>query len=102
MKALETKAQDLLNEIKGMKSLVETLETENEKLRRQLALLYGVNEPEDAGNAGTISPGREKVTGRQNLLNLYDAGFHVCNLYFGQSRFEGCLFCAAFLRKDQE
>jgi len=43
----------------------------------------------------------ERVTGQQNLANLYNQGFHVCNIYFGQMRDSECLFCAAFLHREQ-
>lgn len=98
MKALETKAQDLLAEIKSTKSLVAELEAENEKLRQHLALVYDVKPGENIPDYGTGEP----VTGRQNLANLYTEGFHVCNIHFGQARLGECLFCAAFLRREKE
>lgn len=97
MKALEARVQELLSEIKNMKNVVEVLETENAKLRQQLILMYDLQDNDDAGSGG--SP--KRVTGRQNLVNLYGQGFHVCNIYFGQLREGECLFCAAFLRREQ-
>jgi regulator of replication initiation timing len=97
LKTMENRAQELLSEIRSVKSQVEMLETENEKLRRQLQQVYHgrANEAGDEGGAAGM------VTGRQNLVNLYQAGFHVCNIQFGQTRADECLFCAAFLRRER-
>jgi len=99
MKALETRAQDLLAEIKSMKSMVGALEAENEKLRQHLALVYDVQQE---GEAWVVGDTDEQVTGRQNLENLYAEGFHICNIHFGQTRTSECLFCAAFFRRERE
>ncbi|WP_083939722.1 initiation control protein YabA [Desulfoscipio gibsoniae] len=97
MKALEARAQDLLSEIKNLKNVVEVLEAENAKLRQQLIMMYDVQNNDGTGYIDTPN----KVTGRQNLANLYNQGFHVCNIYFGQIRDSECLFCAAFLHREQ-
>ncbi len=97
MKALEARTQELLFEIRNLKNVVEVLETENAKLRQHLILMYDMQESDESGSGR--SPNR--VTGRQNLVNLYNQGFHVCNIYFGQMRDSECLFCAAFLHREQ-
>ncbi|WP_347491487.1 initiation control protein YabA [Desulfoscipio sp. XC116] len=84
--------------MKNLKNLVEMLETENAKLRQQLILMYDMQESDKTGSAGLP----KVVSGRQNLVNLYNQGFHVCNIYFGRIRESECLFCAAFLHRKQE
>lgn len=76
-----------------MKSQIEILEEENAKLRQQLAVMSGV------GKNGEENP---PPAGLKNLVDLYREGFHICNLYFGRLRSGDCLFCAAFLHKNQE
>jgi len=98
MKVLESRAQDLLAEIKSLKNLVDVLETENVKLRHQLALVYDAQDSTEAGRDGFPT---DRVAGRPNLANLYKEGFHVCNIAFGQTREGECLFCASFLRRKQ-
>ena len=98
MKTLETRVQELAAEIRSTKSLVEALEIENDKLRQHLALVYDV--PTEGEHRPGQGPG-EQVTGRQNLVNLYGEGFHICNIHFGQARTGECLFCAAFLRRER-
>lgn len=94
MAGMETRVSDLMSELKKIKNQVQELEKENTKLRKQLAVMSG------------MEPGGEKAAppaaGLQNLLNLYREGFHVCNTHFGCLRSGDCLFCAAFLYKKQE
>jgi len=81
-----------------MRNRVGQLETENEKLRQHLALVYDVRQEGETGAADAAPP----LTGRRNLENLYLLGFHICNIHFGQTRTSECLFCAAFLRRERE
>jgi regulator of replication initiation timing len=38
--------------------------------------------------------------GYENLAALYNNGYHVCPMAYGEIRTEECLFCAAFLAKE--
>ncbi len=36
-----------------------------------------------------------------NLENIYDQGFHICNLYYGKRREnESCMFCTEIQKED--
>ncbi|WP_423828273.1 initiation control protein YabA [Sporotomaculum syntrophicum] len=84
-----------MSEIKNLKDVVELLETENARLRQHLIQMYKQDRNE------VLSGVSHKVTGQQNLTNLHNQGFHICNVYFGQMRESECLFCAAFLHREQ-
>ena len=97
-KDMETKLHTLLSEMQELKNKARELEEENALLRRELATVYreGFSSGADTGGGGI--PGG----GFFNLLGLYDQNFHICNLHFGRKRAGECLFCMAFLRKEQE
>lgn len=97
-KDMETKLHALLSEVQELKNKARELDEENAQLRRELAAVYreGFSGGADAGGGGI--PGG----GFFNLLGLYDQDFHICNLHFGRKRTGECLFCMAFLRKEQE
>ncbi len=38
--------------------------------------------------------------GYEHLGRIYEEGFHVCPVAYGQPRQDGCLFCIAFMGKD--
>lgn len=42
--------------------------------------------------------GEEQPGGFETLSQLYDEGYHICPMSFGQAREEDCLFCLNFLR----
>ncbi|MGE5390680.1 MAG: initiation control protein YabA [Deltaproteobacteria bacterium] len=36
----------------------------------------------------------------ENLGRIYNEGYHICSMAFGQPRGDDCLFCVAFLEKE--
>lgn len=93
--ALEQMLQQMLGELHKLKEEVQNLEDENARLRREVAGIYLEQDRE----AGVAVPARRE--GLENLVRLYDQGFHVCNLHFGQARTGECLFCSTFLRRGE-
>ncbi|MDD2553119.1 MAG: initiation control protein YabA [Desulfotomaculaceae bacterium] len=96
-KEMEIKLHALLAEVQELKNKAREMEEENVRLRKELAAIYraGLGEGTNDGGAGL-------QRGFFNLLGLYDHEFHICNMYFGRKRTGDCLFCMAFLRKEQE
>lgn len=93
---MESKLHALLSEVQELKNKAREMEEENIRLRKELAAIYRAGLME--GTGGDAEPHR----GFFNLLGLYDHNFHICNIYFGRKRTGDCLFCMAFLRKEQE
>jgi regulator of replication initiation timing len=38
--------------------------------------------------------------GYDQLGRIYNEGYHVCPVAYGQHRIDGCLFCIAFMEKE--
>ncbi|NMA01901.1 MAG: DNA replication initiation control protein YabA [Clostridia bacterium] len=91
---LEEKMTEMLEEVKTLKMYAYSLEDENEKLRRELCQY-----PEETKKA--VEENAEKIQGEgyENLARLYNEGFHICHIHFGQPRKGDCLFCMGFMRK---
>ncbi|ADL11598.1 initiation control protein YabA [Acetohalobium arabaticum] len=64
----------------------EELKEENENLKRLLFEQKAENEEEP-----------EAREGYNNLAKLYEEGFHICHLNFGEKRDGECLFCMGLL-----
>ncbi len=81
---MEESVDKLLLEIQELKMQVYALEEQNEALRKQLY------DKKDGGE------------GLDNLMRLYEEGFHICPAHFGsyRNRDEGCLFCMSFIKKQ--
>lgn len=112
---LENQANDLADQLAGIKEEVSemtqenhTLRMENQYLRDRLDSELSQKNP-DSQVSDQVPPADPNnpsglTKSRLNLENIYEDGFHVCNLFFGKRR-EGdspCAFCLEVIYGDRD
>lgn len=105
---LEQQAKKYVEQLGIVKEELSRINQENHKLRMENQYLRDrldselvKNEAEQVDENGDNPAGLTKS--RLNLENIYEDGFHVCNLFFGQRR-EGdspCAFCLEVIYGDR-
>lgn len=80
---LEEKLKAMTDELATIRRYVEQLEEDNITMQN------------------IIRKKNMSVSGRSNLISLFEAGFHVCPSHFGELRDGDCLFCVSFLDRER-
>lgn len=83
-----------------LRERMQELTFQNEQQAQLLQESNKANQAEKA-NAGD---GLGMSKARQNLMHIYDDGFHICNVSYGQRREndEQCMFCLDILYADHK
>lgn len=95
---LEMNLAKTMTDFQELKNLVTKLEQENERLRGQLSP-HNLVKTRSANPEAIVPITEESLSneGHDTLVKLYEEGYHVCHLNFGQEREGECLFCLGFL-----
>lgn len=89
---MEERIGDLYVELGSLKQKIIALIEENQRLTRENERMHR-----------WVDEKNGVASGAENLLSIYEEGFHICNLKYGSLRTEGeCLFCHAFLHTPAE
>lgn len=100
LKSFEAQTQLMLNKFSELREgTIQVLERnselriENQHLRALLGKKHRQVKQKLAGHESQMPKSR------QNLIKLYNEGFHVCSQFFGKhrNRHENCLFCNEIL-----
>lgn len=106
--SLEQQAKQYVEQLGIIKEELSRMNQENHKLRMENQYLrdrlddkLGQESAEDAVESEENPSGLTKS--RLNLENIYEDGFHVCNLFFGKRREEDspCAFCLEVIYGDR-
>ncbi|MEC9491062.1 MAG: initiation control protein YabA [Halanaerobiales bacterium] len=77
-----------------LKDITYQLYQENEELQRENEELKNLLFEDQADDS------LHKKEGYSNLIDIYDEGYHVCPLSFGEKRKGDCLFCLNLLENQ--
>lgn len=91
MEQLITELEAVTKEWNDLVIQVQDLKMENHYLRERIQQL--TEKQETTNDEEVISPAI------QNLMNIYEEGFHICNVSYAQRRMndEQCMFCLEIL-----
>jgi regulator of replication initiation timing len=91
--------EEMSLEFQKLKDITYDLYKKNEELKEdneELKNLVFSDEGEDEAEPGT------KGKGYSNLIHLYQEGYHICHLSFGEKRRGDCLFCLKLIENQIE
>jgi regulator of replication initiation timing len=87
--------------VQELKVLIRELILEIGDLKERVARLEGETVPEPPSPP---RPHREMIKlqgeGYEQLGRIYNEGYHICPVAYGEPRRDGCLFCIAFMEKE--
>lgn len=83
LKAIQEEMTALLGRLGELQQKVDSLENQNLKLLERITEENAMND------------------GDENLMSLYNEGYHICPQDFGKKREDPCLLCMAFIEKQK-